>query len=68
MTNTDKQKRSNKLKAVGIALGLPSYILGVAAFCYILVSKNIISMEASLGIFLVVLFYSIYLMVRYAIK
>ena len=64
----ENSKKRNILKAVGLAVGLPSSMLGVFSFAYYLVSKSIISMELALVIFLSIIFYTFYMMIRYANK
>lgn len=53
---------------VAIALGLPSSILGLSFVFYQLVQKEILTQGVALGIFVVILANSLYLMVRYAIS
>ena len=47
----EKDKKMHIAKVVGLAVGLPSSILGVFAFVYILTKKNIIS--ETTGLFLI---------------
>ncbi len=60
--------KQNILKIVGLAVGLPSSILGVFIIIYILVEKNIITATLGLVIILIVITYTFYLMIRYALK
>ena len=57
----EKDKKSNIIKAMGLAVGLPSSILGVFALIYMLSKKGYI-------IILVIIIYTFTLMIRYAIK
>ena len=58
----------NKLVVVGLALGLPSTILGVSFFLYTLLKKNIISETVFLLILVTVIFNTFWLMIRYVYK
>ncbi len=53
---------------VGLALGLPSTILGVFAILYHLVQENLISWNIALGIIVLVVLNTLYLMIRYVNK
>jgi hypothetical protein len=54
-------------KVLGLALGLPSLILGVFFALYYLVSKGIISWTALLVVMLLVIGNTLFLMVRYGL-
>ncbi len=58
----------NKLVVVGLALGLPSTILGISFFLYTLLKKNIISEALFLIILVAVVFNTFWLMIRYVSK
>lgn len=64
MSETNANK--NIIKILGIALALPSTILGVAFSVYYLIEEKIISQEIGLIVILIVVAYFFYLMVRYA--
>ncbi len=64
----EKDKKSNIIKAMGLAVGLPSSILGVFALIYMLSKKGYISEVTGLVIILVIIIYTFTLMIRYAIK
>ena len=55
------------MKIVGIALALPSTILGVFFTIYYLIQENIISETLGLSFLVLIICYFFYLMVRYAI-
>lgn len=63
--NKDKP---NIVKVLGLAVGLPSSILGVFALAYFLIEKKYMSTEFGLGLILTIIFYTFYLMIRYANK
>lgn len=54
-------------KVLGLALGLPSLILGVFFGLYYLVSKEIIGWTALLVVMLLVIGNTLFLMVRYGL-
>lgn len=54
-------------KVLGLALGLPSLILGVFFGLYYLVEKQIISWTALLVVMLLVIGNTLFLMVRYGL-
>ncbi|MAX67927.1 MAG: hypothetical protein QF441_15175 [Bacteriovoracaceae bacterium] len=58
----------NILKVVGLAVGLPSSILGVFGLVYYLIHEEIISTAIGLGLILAIIFYTFFLMLRYANK
>ena len=64
--NQSPKHNPNILKVLGIAVGLPSSILGVFFIVYYLVSKDILSSELALILILAIVGYSFYLMLRYA--
>lgn len=64
----NKQSKQNIFKVVGLAVGLPSSMLGVFAIGYYLVSKSVISPEIALVLLLGIIFYTFWLMIRYASK
>ncbi len=63
-----KEDKPNILKVLGLAVGLPSTILGVFALVYILIEKEIISTITGLIFIVVIIAYTFYLMIRYANK
>ena len=67
MKKKDTQK-TQILKAVGLAVGLPSSILGVFGFSYYLVQKGVISSTVALLLIIIIITYTFYLMVRNANK
>lgn len=59
------KKDQNIFKVLGLALGLPSTILGVFALIYYLAEeKKIISYGAGLSILLVIIGYTFYLIIK----
>ncbi len=56
------------LKAAGLAVGLPSSILGIFGFLYYLMSEDFISPLIAGLIISLFIFYTFYLMIRYANK
>ena len=60
--------KSNIIKVVGLAVGLPSSILGVFGLIYFLTEENIISNGMGLIIILAIIGYTFFLMIRYATK
>ena len=56
----------NIIKIMGLALALPSTILGVAFLIYYLIEEKLISQGLGLFILIAVVGYFFYLMVRYA--
>lgn len=56
------------LIVMGLALGLPSTILGVFGFIYLLVQKGYINWTVALVLLLLVIFNMFYLIFRYARK
>lgn len=58
----------NTLKMMGLALALPSTILGVAYLIYYLTEQKIISEGMGLVILISVVGYFFFLMVRYALN
>lgn len=65
MTEEKTQPASRKFWLVmGLALGLPSTIVGVFFLLYYLVQNNIISWNVALGIIIAVVAYMLYLMVK----
>ena len=65
MANKDKQ---NILKILGLAIGLPSSILGTFFLMYFLIENKYISPLVGLSIILLIVGYTFFLMVRYANK
>ena len=63
---SEEASAKNILKILGIALALPSTILGVAFGVYYLISEKIISQEVGLLVIVLIVAYFFYLMVRYA--
>lgn len=63
-----KDAKPNILKVVGLAVGLPSSILGVFGFVYFLIHKEYISTAVGLSLILTIIFYTFYLMIKYANK
>ncbi len=59
---------ANILKVLGLGLGLPSTILGIFAFVYYLMDSGYISNEIAVSIIVLVIFYTFYLMYKYANK
>jgi hypothetical protein len=62
------KEKPNIIKVVGLAVGLPSSILGVFALVYFLIHKDYLSTEFGLVLILTIIFYTFYLMIRYANK
>lgn len=54
------------LKIMGLAMALPSTILGVTFGVYYLIENKVISQAVGLVIILTIVFYFFYLMIRYA--
>jgi len=65
---SEKEEKTNIIKVVGLAVGLPSSILGVFALVYFLINKNIVSASVGLLLILIIIAYTFYLMIRYANK
>ncbi len=63
-----KEDKPNIVKVLGLAVGLPSSILGVFAFVYFLIDKNYISSTTGLLLIVAIIAYTFYLMLRYANK
>ena len=63
--NDNKQ---NIIKVVGLAVGLPSSILGVFAFVYFLIHKDFISPVFGLLLIITIIAYTFFLMLKYANK
>lgn len=63
-----KEDKPNIAKVLGLAVGLPSSILGVFGFVYFLIHKDLISTGVGLGLIIAIIFYTFYLMLRYANK
>ena len=63
-----ESENTNILKVVGLAVGLPSSILGVFALGYYLVKEDIISSLMALFFLIVVIIYTFVMMIRYANK
>lgn len=61
----EKQKQ---YMIMGLAMGLPSTIIGVAALSAKLVDAGYISEEAGLAFVIIMVAYMFFLMVRYALK
>jgi len=62
-----KKERSNKSKfflVMGLALGLPSTIIGFFFILYQLVKNDVISWNILLVVLLLVIFYMLFLMVK----
>ncbi len=62
-----KKERSNKSKfllVMGLALGLPSTIIGFFFILYQLVENDVISWNTLLVVLLVIIFYMLFLMVK----
>lgn len=59
---------ANILKVLGLGLGLPSTILGIFALVYYLMDSGYISNEIAVSIIVLVIFYTFYLMYKYANK
>lgn len=60
-------KNINKV-VLGLAMALPSTILGAMVLLYQLVGKNIISENVALVLLLLIIVNTFYLMLRYVIK
>lgn len=60
--------RNQFLKAAGLAVGLPSSILGIFAGLYYLINEGFISPLVAGVIISLFIFYTFYLMIRYANK
>lgn len=56
------------MKVLGLAIGLPSTILGIFFFIYYLIQEEIISTMLGLTLLVLVIINVFYLMIRYAIK
>lgn len=65
---SEENEKSNILKVVGLAMGLPSTILGVFALIYYLMNKNYISSGVAILIIVSIILYTFYLMIKYAAK
>jgi hypothetical protein len=63
-----KEDKTNILKVVGLAVGLPSSILGVFGVVYMLINKEIISPLVGLVLIVTIIFYTFFLMIKYANK
>lgn len=63
-----KEDKPNIAKVLGLAVGLPSSILGVFAFAYFLIEKGYVSPAIGLGLILAIIAYTFYLMIKYANK
>ena len=62
-----EKERSNKSKfllVMGLALGLPSTIIGFFFILYQLVENDVISWNTLLVVLLVIIFYMLFLMVK----
>lgn len=64
----ENDNKSNIIKVVGLAVGLPSSILGVFGAIYFLMNKNYISTGVGLILIVSIIAYTFYLMIRYATK
>lgn len=60
--------KTNIIKIVGLAVGLPSTILAIFFFIYHLIQTKVVSMEIGLSLIILVIAYIFYVMIRYAIK
>jgi hypothetical protein len=60
--------KPNIIKIVGLAIGLPSTILGIFFFIYFLIQEKIISTNLGLILIVLVIVNIFYLMIRYAVK
>lgn len=58
----------NILKVLGLALALPSTILGVGFGIFYLIEEDLISQNVGLGLLLAIMAYFFYLMIRYALN
>lgn len=63
-----KEDKPNIIKVVGLAVGLPSSILGVFGFVYFLIHKDYISPMVGLALILAIIAYTFFLMLKYANK
>ncbi len=63
-----KEEKTNIAKVVGLAVGLPSSILGVFGFVYYLIEKDYISAYVGLTLIVLIIIYTFYLMIKYAAK
>ncbi len=63
-----KEDKPNIARVLGLAVGLPSSILGVFGVVYYLISENIISTYVALALIVTIILYTFYLMIRYANK
>jgi uncharacterized membrane protein HdeD (DUF308 family) len=61
---TEKTPMQKMMLTMGLALGLPSTIIGVFYLLYLLVQKGYISWNMLLGILLLVIGYFFFLMVK----
>ena len=59
-------KNGKYLKVLGLAISFPSTILFLAFGTYKLVEEGIISLNLGFGVFFIVIFNILWLMVRYA--
>ena len=64
----DESTTKNILKVLGLALALPSTILGVGFGVFYLIEQDLVSQELGLGMLLAIMVYFFYLMVRYALN
>jgi hypothetical protein len=63
-----KDNKPNIIKVVGLAVGLPSSILGVFAFVYFLIHENYITPVVGLLLIILIIAYTFFLMLKYANK
>lgn len=62
------EQKQNIIKIVGLAIGLPSSILGVFFLMYFLIENKYISTTTGLITILILITYTFFLMVKYANK
>jgi hypothetical protein len=60
--------KPNIVKILGLAIGLPSTILGIFFFIYFLIQEKLISTNVGLILIVLVIANIFYLMIRYAVK
>ena len=63
-----EEEKQNIIKILGLAIGLPSSILGVFFLMYFLIENNYISSTVGLIVIVLIITYTFVLMVKYANK
>lgn len=63
-----KKKPLNNMAVMGLALGLPSLIIGLFGIIYQLVENGVFGWSIGFTIFIAVILNTLYLMVRYVVK